>query len=90
VIYLLEYDRQSGALLRLDIFTSAERGKASKARLELEIDLLQAGISHEVVLLEAESEEALRKTHNRYFRDVSDLAKSVRLSVKLSDPAKDS
>ena len=85
MIFLLEYDRQAGQLLRLDVFESNQKEEASKARLELEIALFELGVSREVVLLEAESAEALRKTHNRYFGDVSDLAKSVKTSFKRQD-----
>lgn len=84
MIFLLEYDRQAGKLVRLDEFDSSQRGEASKARFDLEIALFKEGVSREVVLLEAGSVDALRKTHNRYFRDLSDLAKSVKTTVKLT------
>jgi hypothetical protein len=85
VIFLLEYDRQAGQLLRLDEFAASDRSEALSARLELEIDLFKRGIVREVVLLEAESKAALTKTHNRYFRNVDDLAKSVAATIKLGD-----
>jgi signal transduction histidine kinase len=37
--------------------------KIEAGRLELELDLNRRGVKHEVVLLEARSEEALRRTH---------------------------
>ena len=89
MIFLLEYDRQAGRLIRMDEFESSQRAEASKARLNLEIALFREGVNREVVLLEADSEQALRKTHNRYFRDVSALARSVKTSVKLSASAED-
>lgn len=46
---------------------------ARKARLDLEIELQRHRQNHEVVLLEAASEEALRKRHGRYFEDVGQL-----------------
>jgi hypothetical protein len=75
VIFLIEYDRDSGVLVRLDTFDVIERDRASAARLELEIQLFKDGLSREVVLLEADSLDALKKTHGRYFRDVVDLTK---------------
>lgn len=45
--------------------------------LDLEIELRRRGQSHEVVLLDAASEEALRKTHGRYFDDIEDLLAAV-------------
>lgn len=87
MIFLLEYDRQAGRLVRMDEFEVSKRAEASKARLDLEIELFRMGVNREVVLLEADSEHALRKTHNRYFRDVSALAKSVKATVKLNEPS---
>lgn len=49
------------------------RQEALDARLELELSLNRRSVKHEVVLLEAASEEALRRTHRRYFEDVSGL-----------------
>jgi hypothetical protein len=50
---------------------------AADTRLELEIELRRHGQNHEVVLLEAPSEEALHKTHGRYFEDVQGLLAAV-------------
>ena len=74
MLFLVEYDRASGTLLRLTQFPDALREEASNARLELEIQLLGISVVREVVLLEAASEDALRMTHDRYFKNVSDLA----------------
>ena len=41
--------------------------------LNLEIELQRRSQTHEVVLLDAASEEALRKTHGRYFENVEGL-----------------
>jgi hypothetical protein len=46
-------------------------------RLEIELDLNRKGIDHEVVLLEAADENALRRTHRRYFEDLSQILKSL-------------
>lgn len=78
MIFLIEYDRKAGLLVQLREFLPSSRQEASRARLELEIEHLKAGVRREVVLLEANSEEDLRRTHNRYFRGVSDLAGSVK------------
>lgn len=87
MIFLLDYDRNSGRLVRFQEYAEIHREQASRDRLALEIELLSKGISREIVLLEAESEEDLRKTHNRYFRGIEDLAKSVKATVKFTDPA---
>lgn len=67
MIFLIEYDRRKGALVNLQRFSDAERLRAQTARLHTELRLNGEKIDHEVVILEAPSEEALRKTHQRYF-----------------------
>ena len=74
MLFLIEYDRMPGLIVRLERFTRERRHDAEKARLKLEIELRRNGLIHEVVLLEAASEEALRKTHRRYFEDLTSLA----------------
>lgn len=76
MIFLIEYDRARGELLTLEKFAESEWGRAENARLEMELDLNERGLNHEVVLLEAESEEALRRTHRRYFENLAELASS--------------
>lgn len=73
-VFLLEYDRKSGSLLTLRSFEDADRTLADDARLDLELRLHREEIRHEVVLLDAASETALRATHRRYFESLSELA----------------
>jgi hypothetical protein len=61
-------------MVKLDMFSDSERRVAEDARLELEIRLNRNSVDHEVVLLEADSEEALRRTHRRYFENLAELA----------------
>ena len=70
MIFLIEYDRLQGRLVNLDRFQGTFRWRAEKTRLQKELDLHRKGLHHEVVLLEATSEEALRLTHRRYFEDL--------------------
>jgi hypothetical protein len=58
----------------LEVFHDSERRVAEEARLEMEIGLNRDEVDREVVILEAESEEALRRTHRRYFETLSELA----------------
>jgi hypothetical protein len=76
VIFLIEYDRPQGRVVRLVVFDDSEREKAENVRLDLELDLSHRGVTHEIVLLEALSEEALRRTHRRYFEDVRQILAS--------------
>lgn len=74
MLFLIEYDRDKGKVVELTRFSDSDRQVANSARLNLELELNRRGIEHEVVLLEAEDESALRRTHRRYFEDLLELA----------------
>ena len=73
MIYLIQYDRSSGRLVWVEPFSADKKDKAEEARLQVELELLSSKVSHEVVLLEASSEDELRKTHRRYFERLDQL-----------------
>jgi hypothetical protein len=73
MIFLIEYDRNSGRIVTFQTFDEFEQQKAEDSRLEMELKLNRLGIEHEIVILEAETEEALRRTHRRYFEDLAEL-----------------
>jgi hypothetical protein len=73
-VFLVQYDRSKGRLVTLQTFDDSERRRADDVRLELEIRLKRQKLEHEVVLLEATTEDALRTTHRRYFEELADLA----------------
>ena len=73
MIFLIEYDRNRGRIVTIRRFSDAERHEAGDARLQLELELNHRGTEREVVLLEAASEEALRRTHRRYFEHITNL-----------------
>lgn len=73
--YLIVFDRPRGQILELRQFS--ERQDAVRARFEEE--RRRAGQSQvEIVILGAESREALERTHARYFKDLSQLIRSAR------------
>ena len=74
-IFLIEYDRASGKIILRQDFVDSERWEAEESRLRKELELSREGSKHEVVLLEAADEDALRRTHLRYFEDVGEIAK---------------
>lgn len=76
MIFLIEYDRRAGKLSSIATFSDSLRPEAESSRLALEIRNLNAGVSNEIVLLEAVSESDLRRTHRRYFEAIEDLARS--------------
>jgi hypothetical protein len=73
MIFLVEYDRARGEIVTLGRFPDSERQIAEEARLEIEVGLNRDEVDREVVILEAESEEALRRTHRRYFENLTEL-----------------
>ncbi len=73
MIFLIEYDRKQGRIVASQNFEDTQRGEAVATRLELELDNNRKKIDHEVVLLEAASQEALERTHRRYFASLDDL-----------------
>jgi hypothetical protein len=74
MIFLIEYDRALGTLVQLKVFADDDITTATDARLELELAQMRSKDEHEIVILEAESEHQLRKTHRRYFESISALA----------------
>lgn len=76
MFFLIQYDRPSERLVRLEAFANVARERAEDTRLDLELALNRAGIDHEVVVLEAADEEAVRRTHRRYFEDLAAIASS--------------
>jgi hypothetical protein len=73
MIFLIEYNRNRGQIITFKTFDDTERQEAKDARLKMELELNQLETEHEVVLLEAATEEALRRTHRRYFENLSEL-----------------
>lgn len=76
MLFLIEYDRSNGTIVTFRVFSDMERSAANDSRLELELNLHRRAIEHEVVLLEAATEAAVRRTHRRYFEDLAKLART--------------
>jgi hypothetical protein len=74
MLFLVEYDRRLGQIVSLKSYSASQRHEAEEGRLALELKLRHAHVEREVVLLEAASEQALRKTHRRYFESLDTLA----------------
>lgn len=77
MIFLIQYDRTLGRIVELQTFDDEHRAAADTARFALELANARTGSLIEVVLLDAESEEALRKTHRRYFETLEQLTEPV-------------
>lgn len=74
MFFLIEYDRERGRIVTIRSFNNSKGERAEESRLKLELDLNLKGIDNEVVLLEAATEEALKRTHRRYFANLTELA----------------
>ena len=67
MIFLIEYSRKQGSLIAIQAFGDLQQREAEDLRLETELALNRKKINHDIVLLQAESEDALHQTHCRYF-----------------------
>ncbi len=74
MLFLVDYDRRQGRIISMRSYPELQRSQANGARLALELDHMRAHIEREVVLLEARSEQAIRKTHRKYFENWEALA----------------
>ena len=77
MIFLIEYNRPQGRIVTFQRFQDSERPKAQNARLDIELNLNRRGVAREVVLLEAASQDGLRRTHRRYFEDLRRILESA-------------
>jgi hypothetical protein len=77
MLFLIDYDRRAGKLAAIKQFDETRRKEAGDARLALEMEQQRSGVDHEIVLLDAEDETALRKTHRRYFETVEAMVEST-------------
>ena len=74
MFFLIQYNRKAGRIVSIQRFGDDQRAQAHGVRLQLELDLVRTRQKDEVALLDAATEEALRKTHRRYFEDLATLA----------------
>ena len=77
MFFLIEYDRQKGRMVKFEKFRNSQRVKAENQRFEIELNLNRRKITHEVVLLEATSQNALQRTHRRYFKSLKQMNDQV-------------
>ena len=71
--FLLDYDRTRRQLVSITAFEDAAEALTAYSQREAET----LGTSHEVVLLGAECEDDLRRTHSRYFIDFDTSGRSL-------------
>lgn len=76
MLFLIQYDRARGSVISMRSFEDSERETAEDSRLAMELTQNKLGLKQEVVLLEASTEDALRRTHRRYFEDLFTLSRT--------------
>lgn len=76
---LIAFDRRTGRVIENHDITSRQ-GSSALLRLDLE-DRYREQRDVEVVVLTAESDLALRKTHGRYFESVHEIAGRARAGL---------
>ena len=74
MIFLIQYNRKRGSIVTMQRFDNSELRTAQDTQLKLELKLNRLNGNDEIVLLSAESEGDLRRTHRRYFESLSELA----------------
>ena len=74
MIFLIDYDRPKGSLVSINSFNDDQSSDAVDQRLKLELELRHKGLDREVVILDAPNEQALRRTHQRYFYTAREIA----------------
>lgn len=79
--YVMTYNRRFGIGQIRDVYPSAKRSEAMRARFALEASEGVKDVDLEVVVLGAESEDDLRQTHGRYFSSAQTLAGELSAAV---------
>jgi hypothetical protein len=77
MLFLIEYDRLRGEIVSLATHADDRREQVDEARLQMELRLHREAAKREVVVLEAANEDALRRTHARYFKSAQALLPSA-------------
>lgn len=77
MLFLIEYDRLRGEIVSMSTHADDQRVHVDEARLHTELRLRREASRREIVVLQAASEDALRKTHARYFKSAQALVPSA-------------
>jgi hypothetical protein len=81
MIFLIQYDRSKARLIGIQEYADADREKADRTRLKLELDSLDRGVDMEILLFDSQSEEVLRQTHRRYFESAEQVLEGARAEI---------
>lgn len=82
--FVLVYDRSQQMLIDLKKFEDTERAGAEAFRHQAQRRALTDNLDQEIVLFQAHSEEALRRSHGSYFLSEEELLNRARRAVEAS------
>ena len=77
MIFLIEYKRSAEELVTFRRYEESQRQQARRDQLDLELDRNRHRIENEIVILEADDEATIRRTHRRYFESMRQLLNSA-------------
>lgn len=87
MIFLVHYNRRKATLVDFLTYADEHRQEAERARLDRELaQLREPGGEFEIILLEADSEQAVRHTHRRYFETLEELLRPLPEKAEASQP----
>jgi len=76
--FVLIYDWTAKRLVQLTEYEPGEFQRANQDRHDAEVRAMREGRDDEIVLLVAESLEALKRTHGSYFYTVEEIVEELR------------
>ena len=76
-LFVLIYDRRGDGVVELKLFDNTERDAADEFRMRAERTALLEDLDQDIVLFQAESREALERTHGGYFLNDRQLLEST-------------
>lgn len=78
MLFFIEYQTgPDGGLVSMQRYPDEQLKQAKADRLAREIECRRQGIERELVILQSESEENIRRTHGRYFYSVEELVQRL-------------
>lgn len=79
MLMLIDYDRKRGRIAEVQRLDKSQRAYAHEYRVRKSVEYMQAGTmgDHEVVILEAPTEDHIRRSHARYFQTLEELVASA-------------
>jgi hypothetical protein len=82
--FVLIYDRSRRELLDVQQFEDTDRASADTFRLQAQRKALDERLDQEIVLFQAQSREALERTHGSYFLSIHELLERGREAAEAS------